>query len=82
MALAMAKTVRARGNSLPVQWLGLRASTAEGTDSTPGQGTKIPPKKKKKKVRALNRISYYPNSPSAKAMCLLFEGMGFAHPKL
>ena len=25
-----------------VQWLGLRALTAEGTGSIPGQGTKIP----------------------------------------
>ena len=42
-----------RGSSLAVQWLGLRASTAGGTGSIPGQGTKIPhamvcPKKKKK----------------------------------
>ena len=27
-------------NSLMVQWLGLRASTAEATGSIPGQGTK------------------------------------------
>ena len=36
---------RARGggaDSLAVQWLGLRAFTAEGTGSIPGQGTKIP----------------------------------------
>ena len=30
------------GNSLVGQWLGLRASTAGGTGSIPGQGTKIP----------------------------------------
>ena len=41
------------GNSLAVQWLGLHALTAEGTDSVPGWGTKIPqaavqPKEKKK----------------------------------
>ena len=30
------------GNSLVVQWLGLRASTAGGMGSIPGQGTKIP----------------------------------------
>ena len=30
------------GNSLVVQWLGLRAFTAEGSGSIPGQGTKIP----------------------------------------
>ena len=35
------------GNSLAVQWLGFRAFTAEGAVSIPGQGTKIPPKKKK-----------------------------------
>ena len=28
-------------NSLAVQWLGLCASTAEGRDSIPSQGTKI-----------------------------------------
>ena len=43
------------GTSLAVQWLGLRAFTAGGTGSIPGQGTKIPhamvrPKKKKKKI--------------------------------
>ena len=31
------------GNSLGVQWLGFQASTAGGTGSIPGQGTKIPP---------------------------------------
>ena len=30
------------GNSLVVQWLGLRAFTAEGLGSIPGRGTKIP----------------------------------------
>ena len=30
------------GSSLVVQWLGLCASTAGGTGSTPGQGTEIP----------------------------------------
>ena len=29
------------GHSLVVQWLGLRAFTAEGTVSIPGQGAKI-----------------------------------------
>ena len=29
------------GNSLAVQWLGLCASTAGGTGSIPGRGTKI-----------------------------------------
>ena len=29
------------GTFLVVQWLGLCTSTAEGTDSIPGQGTKI-----------------------------------------
>ena len=33
---------RSLGNSLAVQWLGLRAFTAEGLGSIPGQGTKIP----------------------------------------
>ena len=31
-----------QGTSLAVQWLRLCASTAEGTGSIPGQGTKIP----------------------------------------
>ena len=35
------KTTR-RGNSLVVQWLGLRAFTAEGAGSIPVQGIKIP----------------------------------------
>ena len=30
------------GNSLAVQWLGLRASTAGGTGLIPGRGTKFP----------------------------------------
>ena len=30
------------GTSLVVQWLGLHYSTAKGSDSIPGQGTKIP----------------------------------------
>ena len=30
------------GNSLVVQWLGLRTFAAEGQDSIPGWGTKIP----------------------------------------
>ena len=30
------------GNSLAVQWIGLHASTAGGTGSIPGGGTKIP----------------------------------------
>ena len=29
------------GNSLAVQWLGFHASTAGGTGSIPGRGTKI-----------------------------------------
>ena len=30
------------GNSLAVQWLGLRAFTAEDVGSIPGRGTKVP----------------------------------------
>ena len=41
------------GNSLAVQWLGLRASAAGGVGLIPGRGTKIPhaaqPKGKEKK---------------------------------
>ena len=46
------------GNFLVVQWLGPRTSTAGGTGSIPGQGTKIPqavqPKKKKKRKKEKN----------------------------
>ena len=41
------------GNSLEVQWLGLRASTAGGMGSIPGQGTRISrgmAKKRKKNI--------------------------------
>ena len=37
------------GNFLVIQGLGLRTSTAMGQSSIPGQGTKIPQAKKKKK---------------------------------
>ena len=49
------------GTSLAVQWLRLRASTARGMGSIPGQGTKIPhatwhgQKIKKKKKRRRDR---------------------------
>ena len=33
--------IRKEGTSLVVQWLGLSATTAGGTGSIPGQGTKI-----------------------------------------
>ena len=36
------KIIKLVGTSLVVQWLGLCASTAGSTGSTPGQGTKIP----------------------------------------
>ena len=52
-------------NSLAVQGLGLRALTAEGPGSTPGQGTKIPQasghgqkKQKNKKKRRFIVLSY------------------------
>ena len=38
------------GNFLVIQGLGLRTSTAMGQSSIPGQGTKIPQAKKKKKI--------------------------------
>ena len=52
------------GNSLAVQWLGLRASIAGATDSIPGWGTKMPhamqhgqkKKKKKRKERKKNPV--------------------------
>ena len=49
------------GTSLAVQWLRLCTSTAGGTGSIPGQGTKIPHamqcnQKKKKKVAMINML--------------------------
>ena len=38
----MRNSYRSPGNALAVQWLGLRAFTAEGTGSIPGRGSKIP----------------------------------------
>ena len=38
-----------RGNSLAVQWLGLRASTSGGTGLIPGQGTSCMAQPKKTK---------------------------------
>ena len=65
------------GNSLAVQWLGLRAPTAEGVGLIPGQGTKIPQatrrgqKKKKKKKRSTIhgiRFNLYKIQKQAKRM--------------
>ena len=43
---------KGKGNSLAVQWLGLRAFTVKGPGSIPGEGTEIPqaaqPKNKQK----------------------------------
>ena len=52
------------GNSLEVQWLGLRAFTAEGPGSIPGRETKIPQavrhgQKKKKLLRAPKNFCMY-----------------------
>ena len=48
-----------QGNSLVVQWLGLRASTAGGPGSIPSRGIKIPqatqPKKGKTKNQTIGR---------------------------
>ena len=52
------------GNSLAVQWLGLRAFTAEGPSSIPGRGTKIlqvarrSKKKKKKYIESILQNLY------------------------
>ena len=52
------------GNFLAVQWLGLLASTVEGTGTVPGWGTKIPqtmqhgpPPKKKYLPKSLEYVS-------------------------
>ena len=47
---------------MAVQWLGLHASTAGGTGSIPGQGTKIPhalwhDQKQNRKGKKANKIS-------------------------
>ena len=65
------------GNSLVVQWLGLRASIAQGawvTGSIPGWGTKIPQakqcgkkKKKKKKIRDIVLVEVQKREPSCTA---------------
>ena len=52
------------GNSLVVQWLGFRASTAGGMGSVPGQGTKIPQttqhgQKKKQKQNPKNQVMMF-----------------------
>ena len=56
----MLKAIHSIGDSLVVQWLGLCTFTAEGTDSIPGQGTKILQAmqcgKKKKKKKKLYRV--------------------------
>ena len=47
------------GTSLAVQWLGVRASTARGTGSLPGRGTKIPQdvwRGRKKEKEKENRV--------------------------
>ena len=54
----MLKAIHSIGDSLVVQWLGLCTFTAEGTDSIPGQGTKILQamqcgKKKKKAIQSI-----------------------------
>ena len=49
------------GTSLAVQWLGLRASTAGGTGSIPGPGTKIPHAMQKKK-RERENLSLPPST--------------------
>ena len=50
------------GNSLAVQWLGLRAPTAGGPSSIPGWGTKIPQAaqrgQKKKRIKKKITLKY------------------------
>ena len=42
LSVEMLQSLHCHGNSLAIQWLGLRAFTAEGPGSIPGWGTKIP----------------------------------------
>ena len=58
------------GNSLVVQWLGLRASTAGGMSSIPGQGTKIPQAKRHGQKEKILRVLPIHSSPPF-PMCYL-----------
>ena len=87
-----ASTRQERGNSLVVQWLGLRAVTADGPGLIPGQGTKIlqamwcgriknPPKppQKNKKAKSLGweeEKQYHPLF-AHKLQAQLGDAMGF-----
>ena len=56
-----------QGTSLAVQWLRLGASTAGGTGSIPGHGTKIPHAtlcSQKKKKKSNSQISTWGNCPN------------------
>ena len=64
--------IHSGGTSLAVQWLGLRASTAGGTGSIPGQGTKIPHAvwcSQKKKHRILEMHRWLPFRSSGPHVC-------------
>ena len=61
-AVSSSRKQEQHGKSLAVQWLGLHPSTARGTGSIPGQGTKIlhtahHSQKKKKNNKSASRIT-------------------------
>ena len=67
-----ASTRQQGGNSLAVQWLGLRTLTAKGPGLIPGRGTNIPtshsvrPKKKKKGSKVMKtNFTYLTALPGA-----------------
>ena len=71
------------GNSLVVQWLGLRTLTGKGLGSIPGRGTKILHstlcnQKKKKETDALTSPSFHPPVflPRGKSLLTLQLGKG------
>ena len=64
------------GTFLAVQWLGLCASSALGTGSIPGGGTKIPQPKKKKKGSWVRAEGYF----HIKANFLLFNNVCLQSP--
>ena len=70
------------GTSLAVQWLRLRASTAGGTGSTPGRGTKIPHARRPKKKKKKSFECYYEAGTVLSGLCILFHPHSYYYPYL
>ena len=60
------------GTSLVVQWLGLHYSTAKGSDSIPGQGTKIPQATPYGQINKWNKSIFAHNFTLSVYRCLFF----------